>query len=278
VRETLLTSPSLGKLLPWLRFHQSEASLALLGQAAQKNPDRIVRGRACYWLADALAELADAARQLRQSPELAERPEIKARPEFFRRLRATDPEASARRAEELFGRVRREFADVKRDDFQPATVGELAGRALFALERLVVGRSAPEIEGQDLDGKAMKLSDYRGKVVVLVFCGHWCGPCRAMEPQMQKLVTRHAGKPFALLEVNSDSDPGEWKRVMKKEGYTWRCWADGGTEGPLGRNWNVTQWPTVYVLDARGVIRHKELRGEALARAVEKLLGEQAAQ
>src|SRR5207237_1088786 len=120
------------------------------------------------------------------------------------------------------------------------------------------------IEGKDLDGKTLKLSDYRGRVVVLIFCGHWCGPCRVMNPHKQALVKRHAGKPFALLEVNSDSDPGEWKRVMKKEGYTWRCWADGGKEGPIGRRWNVTHWPTVYVLDARGVIRYKELHDAPL--------------
>jgi len=61
---------------------------------------------------------------------------------------------------------------------------------------------------------------------------------------------------------------------MKKEGYTWRCWADGGKEGPIGRRWNVTHWPTVYVLDAKGVIRYKELRDEPLEKAVEALLAE----
>jgi thiol-disulfide isomerase/thioredoxin len=48
-----------------------------------------------------------------------------------------------------------------------------------------------------------KLSEYRDKVVVLIFCGHWCGPCRAMNPHKQALIRRYAGKPFALLEVNA---------------------------------------------------------------------------
>jgi RNA polymerase sigma factor (sigma-70 family) len=274
VRETLVTSPSLDKLLPWLGFHQSEASRALLREALEKNPDRKVRARACYWLAQALTDLAEAARQLRQSPELAERPEAKDRREHMKMLRATDPEATERRAEELFKRMRKEFADVKRNDFQPTTLGELAERALFSLRHLVVGKAAPEIEGKDLDGKPLKLSDYQGKVVVLIFCGHWCGPCRAMNPHKQELVKRHAGKPFALLEVNSDDDPGEWKRVMKKEGYAWRCWADGGTEGPIAKRWNISRWPTVYVLDAKGVIRHKELHDEPLSKAVDALLAE----
>ena len=68
-----------------------------------------------------------------------------------------------------------------------------------------------------INGQPFKLSDYRGKVVVLIFCGHWCGPCRQMNPQKQELVERHADKPFALLEVNSDDDREAVKRTMAKE-------------------------------------------------------------
>jgi hypothetical protein len=53
------------------------------------------------------------------------------------------------------------------------TLGEEAGRELFELRHLRVGKTAPEIEGEDLDGKRFKLSDYRGKVVVLDFWGNW---------------------------------------------------------------------------------------------------------
>jgi thiol-disulfide isomerase/thioredoxin len=274
VRKTLLTSPALDKLLLWLRYHQSPASLALLQEAFEKNPDRTVRGRACYWLADALSEMADAARELRQSPSLAELPQAKERAKHLQRLRSIDPEATSRRAAKLFEQVHKEFADLKRTDLQPNTLGELAESALFAQEHLAVGKPAPEIEGKDLDGKPMKLSTYRGKVVVLIFCGHWCGPCRAMNPHKQELVKKHADHRFALLEVNSDTDPAEWKRIMKKEGYTWRCWADGGMEGPLARKWNIGHWPTVFVLDAKGVIRYKELRDEPLSKAVDTLLAE----
>ncbi len=53
---------------------------------------------------------------------------------------------------------------------------------------LVVGKPAPEIEGADMDGKPFKLSDYKGKVVVLVFWGTWCGPCMAQVPHERELV------------------------------------------------------------------------------------------
>jgi thiol-disulfide isomerase/thioredoxin len=138
---------------------------------------------------------------------------------------------------------------------------------------LAVGKLAPEIGGADLDGHKFQLSEYRGKVVVLIFCGHWCGPCRQMNPAKQELVKRHAGKPFALLEVNSDDDPDEWKAIMKQSGFTWRCWADGGKTGPIAQHWNVTRWPTIFVLDERGIIHFKDLRDEFLNKAVDELMG-----
>ena len=62
---------------------------------------------------------------------------------------------------------------------------------------------------------------------------------------------------------------------MQKEQITWRSWWDGGTtEGPIATRWNVTGWPTIYVLDDRGVIRFRNVRGEELDKAVEALLKE----
>jgi len=61
---------------------------------------------------------------------------------------------------------------------------------------------------------------------------------------------------------------------MRKEKLTWRCWFDGGREGPIARRWGVYRWPTIFVLDAKGVIRYKELRGPMLDRIVDRLMKE----
>jgi hypothetical protein len=99
-----------------------------------------------------------------------------------------------------------------------------------------------------------------------------------MYPHERSLVKRLQDKPFALLGVNSDKDRGELRQVLPKEQITWRSFWDGGsTSGPIARAWNVESWPTVYVLDAQGVIRYKHVRGQELDRAVEVLLEEMAA-
>jgi hypothetical protein len=96
-----------------------------------------------------------------------------------------------------------------------------------------------------------------------------------MVPHERSLVNRLKNKPFALLGINSDPDKIELKKAMEKEQITWRSWWDGGTtEGPIAARWNVTSWPTIYVLDDRGVIRYKNVRGEELDKAVDALLKE----
>src|SRR5438067_3122461 len=91
----------------------------------------------------------------------------------------------------------------------------------------------------------------------------------------RSLVQRMAGKSFALIGVNSDENRAELKNVLAEERITWRSfWNGGGTYGPISTAWGVDSWPTIYVIDHKGVIRHKNLREEALDRAVDKLLTE----
>src|SRR5262245_21803510 len=95
-----------------------------------------------------------------------------------------------------------------------------------------------------------------------------------MYPHERSLVQRMEGKKFALLGVNSDPK-ANLERAITREKMTWRSWWDGGsTEGPIARRWNVSGWPTIYVLDAKGVIRYRDAREEALDNAVDELLKE----
>ncbi len=96
-----------------------------------------------------------------------------------------------------------------------------------------------------------------------------------MYPHERSLVKRLADKPFVLLGINSDRDREELREIMEQEKITWRSWWDGGsTSGPIARQWNVHGWPTVYVLDHQGVIRHKDLREKELDDAVDALLNQ----
>jgi hypothetical protein len=71
-------------------------------------------------------------------------------------------------------------------------------------------------------------------------------------------VKKMEGEPFILLGVNSDQDRDKLKQRMKEEKITWRSWWDGGgINGPIAHQFNVRGWPTLYILDHQGIIRHK---------------------
>jgi hypothetical protein len=95
-----------------------------------------------------------------------------------------------------------------------------------------------------------------------------------MYPHERSLVERLKDKPFALLGVNSDPKD-RVKAALERENISWRSFWDGGnTSGPIATQWNVRAWPTIYVLDHKGVIRYKNVRGEAMDKAVDTLLAE----
>jgi thiol-disulfide isomerase/thioredoxin len=218
----------------------------------EKSPSRDARGLAAYWEAYRLGEKAND------------------------ELGTPAGERASRDAEALLQAVIAKYADVP-SGRPNATLGQRAAIALAELQRLAIGKVAPDIEGADGDGKHFKLSDYRGKVVVLDFWGHWCPDCRGVYPRQRELVKQFEGKPFVLLGINSDENKDELKKVLAKRGVHWRYWFDGGMRGgPIASAWNIQSWPTIYILDAKGVIRHRghEELADKLDQLVSQLLKE----
>ena len=95
-----------------------------------------------------------------------------------------------------------------------------------------------------------------------------------MIPHERELVKRLKDRPFVLLGVNGDDDRAKAAEVMTKEAMTWPSLWNGGAMGGIVERLGVRSWPTIYVVDARGVIRYKNEHGEALEKAVDRLLAE----
>jgi peroxiredoxin len=148
--------------------------------------------------------------------------------------------------------------------------------AQFMIKSLSVGRVAPEIAGTDLDGQSFRLSDYRGRVVALIFSGNWCGICRSDYPFTRQLLERFGAAPVVVLGVDSSTSLDAAKRVKSDNSLSYRSWWDGHAEkynqGPIAHTWNVVGWPTVYVIDEKGVIRFVDVRKDSLIEAVGQLV------
>lgn len=97
-----------------------------------------------------------------------------------------------------------------------------------------------------------------------------------MFPHERSLVKQLADKPFVLIGVNSDPDLEVAQKSVKEKDLTWRSFWNGelGTSGPIATQWSVSFWPTIYVIDTKGTIRFKGVRGEDLDEAITKLLAE----
>lgn len=152
-------------------------------------------------------------------------------------------------------------------DLRKAAVEEYKMRDVF------VGASLPDLKAEGLDGKETRLSQHKGKVVVLDAWATWCGPCKAMIPHERDLADRMAGKPFALVSISFDAKKETLTKFLETEKMPWVHWwnvPSNDLRAALG----VKSFPTILVLDGKGVIRFKGVRGKAMDRAVDKLLSE----
>ena len=95
-----------------------------------------------------------------------------------------------------------------------------------------------------------------------------------MIPHEKELVERLKNEPFALIGINTDSDKHEYFTKQKAMGVSWRSSWQGSTRGPLCTEWGVQSFPTIYVLDHKGVIRYIGVRGKDMDKAVDTLLAE----
>ena len=136
----------------------------------ERNPDTRVQSQACYYLASLLDNEANIVEQLKADPELAPRVEHYYGKDYGEHLASLKQDSLEKQREDVYAMMLKSFPDV---EIQDSTMGKFAERMIFQIRHLSIGKVAPEIKGEDIAGNEFKLSDYRGKVVMLSFWGHW---------------------------------------------------------------------------------------------------------
>lgn len=165
-----INSTKLGPACGEVARSRSLSAEKLLRALLEKSSHADVKAQACYYLALLLDSEATVVDQLKAEPDLAPRVLQYYGKDYGKHLASLDPGELAKQREQVYETMTKSFPNVPTRD---STLGKVAEKALFAIRHLSVGRVAPDIQGKDVFGEPFKLSDYRGKVVMLTFWGHW---------------------------------------------------------------------------------------------------------
>ncbi len=145
---------------------------------------------------------------------------------------------------------------------------------IFQKNNPVEAQAAPEIEMNSPEGKAIKLSELRGKYVLVDFWASWCGPCRRENPNVVNVYKKFKDKGFTILSVSLDTDANKWKEAILQDGLIWPNHVSDllGWQTPMTRVYGFNGIPHTVLVDPKGKIIATNLRGPSLEQKLNELL------
>lgn len=136
---------------------------------------------------------------------------------------------------------------------------------IAGMRSFTIGAEAPDFAQATPEGKMLKLSDLRGKVVLIDFWASWCGPCRRENPNVVKMYQAYKDKGFEILGVSLDRDRQRWLDAIQQDGLTWPHVSDlQQWSNAVAQMYGVNSIPHTVLVDKEGRILARNLRGEAL--------------
>jgi thiol-disulfide isomerase/thioredoxin len=142
------------------------------------------------------------------------------------------------------------------------------------LPKVVAGQVATDFEMVLPDGSPLRLSDLRGKVVLLHFWGTWCGPCRAENPHLVDLYKKYHERGFEIVSVALERNSvAAWQGIIQRDGLEWAAHVreSGRFDGPIAQLYNIHEIPATFLINREGVVIGTNLSPNLL----DKMLGEQ---
>lgn len=151
--------------------------------------------------------------------------------------------------------------------------GKEIAELLKKMDAVAIGQVAPDFKAKTPEGNEISLKQSLGKATLVDFWASWCGPCRKENPNVVKLYEKYKDKGLVILGVSLDKDAERWKKAIADDKLTWlhvsnlKQWDD-----EIAKLYSVSSIPSTFLLDKDGKIVAKDLRGEELEKAIEKLL------
>lgn len=141
---------------------------------------------------------------------------------------------------------------------------------------IAVGSEAPDIVMTGADGQERRLSDLRGKVVLIDFWASWCRPCRAENPNVVRLYQRYHDSGFDIFSVSLDNNRDAWLRAIDADGLVWANHVSDlrGWSSAAGRLYGISSIPATLLLDRDGKVLARNLRGQQLENKLKEIFGQ----
>ena len=167
----------------------------------------------------------------------------------------------------------RKLFDPLTDAIKKTEYGKSTAEFLDLNKDINIGGTFVDFSQQDTAGKMVKLSDFKGKFVLLEFWAAWCGPCRKENPELVKTYNAYKEKGFEILGVSLDDQSEAWKQAINKDGLTWTNVCDlRGDKNKAALIYGISAVPDNFLINPQGVIIARNLRGEQLRNKLKELL------
>ena len=184
-----------------------------------------------------------------------------------------DPSVDVARAKKIYASFSPELKNYKPGKSIQTKLNKI-GKPVTVAAAANVGNVAPDFTAPNPEGKSISLKQSLGKVTIVDFWASWCKPCRAENPNVVALYAKYHAKGLNILSVSLDKEASAWKAAIAKDKLTWNHVSNlKEFEDPIALQYGINAIPTIFVLDAKGVIIAKDIRGEELNAKIASLLG-----